>query len=236
TADSCALHTKPVLQPYSESDEGCYRFGIESTSRLEFEKLPSAIDAKGEFTLAFRASAFSGVLLYATDRNRDFIILYMKNGKLIFSFDSGSGAISLESRRSLLDYQWHQVKVNRTGRKGQLWVNDILEAEGESQGATDRVETLRPFFVGGLPVELYRIAEKQKVVDESVAPIFAGCIKNLRLNDEPLGDPSTAAGTSSCSEVSEEGLYFGENAAYAIVDENFNVLWSTSPIVTFCIN
>ncbi len=68
-----------------------------------------------EFSLEFKTLEESGVLfLRACPWKRDFIGVFLKNGELIYAFNSGSGTAYLHSGRSgLNDGNWHSLTVTR---------------------------------------------------------------------------------------------------------------------------
>ena len=53
----------------------------------------------------------AGIILYAADGKRDFIALYMARGKIMFSFHTGGGAATIESKKNFNDGLWHTVRV-----------------------------------------------------------------------------------------------------------------------------
>uniref|UniRef100_A0A915JLW9 Laminin G domain-containing protein n=1 Tax=Romanomermis culicivorax TaxID=13658 RepID=A0A915JLW9_ROMCU len=197
------------------------RFGLNPFSRLEFDQLPDAFDTKAEFSIQFRATASSGVLIYAGNRiQNDYVTLYMKNGYLFFSFDSGTGPFTLQSKRPYLDFQWHTVVAMRDNRYANLTLNGIVEAEGESPGETYAIDTHKPIFVGGLSNDYYPMAKKNLV---GVTTSFGGCLRDFRLNGHELTDASSSHGTRPCTDTVENGLFFGPAGGYAILQEKLNV-------------
>ncbi|KRZ88222.1 Laminin-like protein epi-1 [Trichinella sp. T8] len=220
--DTCALPLKPIK--HAPCGGNCFRFGTESNSRLEFQSLVSPIDARAEFSLELRANTFNGLVLYASDKKKDYIALYLKDGKLVYEYDSGSGSVSLQSKQSILDYQWHYVKLYRDGRDGQLWIDDILQAEGKSPGLTTRIDLQRPFYIGGLPNEEFRSAKKQHpTLLSDVAAVFSGCMRNILLNNVPMGDASNSVGIYPCDNEFERGIFFGEQHGYFVLDNDFMI-------------
>ncbi|KHJ40535.1 laminin G domain protein [Trichuris suis] len=218
---SCALRLKPVR--HTPCGGNCYRFGVEKNSRLEFEALSSPIDSKSEISLELRTNAHSGFVLFAWNQKMDYLALYLKDGRLIFEFDSGSGPAVLQSKSDIFDYQWHYVKLIRRGRDGTLWLDDVFQAEGKSNGLASRIELKRPFYVGGLPDDTYRLAQRQRTNFQSIAAVFSGCLRNLLLNGNPLGDISNSVGVYPCDNSEERGLYFGEQPGYFFLEHKFQV-------------
>lgn len=53
--------------------------------------------------------------------------------------------------------------------------------------------------------------------------VFGGCLRDFKLNEMKFDVPPVEIGTVPCSQYIEEGLYFGENAGYAILNKNLKV-------------
>jgi len=97
-----------------------------------------------------------------------------------------------------------------------------VEVRGESSGTTFAVDTHRPFYVGGLPQELVPFSKKTV---GGVSPVFGGCLRDFKLNSVELTEPTILPenGVKPCSETMENGLYFGPDGGYAVLQEQFNV-------------
>uniref|UniRef100_A0A914WZ73 Uncharacterized protein n=1 Tax=Plectus sambesii TaxID=2011161 RepID=A0A914WZ73_9BILA len=210
----CALRR----QPYGAREDSVgFRFGLHTGSRLEYDRLPEAFDKSGVFSLQFRATASSGVLFFATnEKHTDHLALYLKDGKVVFSYNSGSGTAILESKRPYIDGEWHTVRVEREGTAGKMTVDDAEEVHGESPKGTDAVDTQPPFYVGGLPTDLVPFATR---VIPGSRPEFGGCMRDFKLNDVKFQPPSNEVGVVPCSQFEEDGLFFrGTNNSHAVLD------------------
>lgn len=66
---------------------------------------------RDEMSFGLKTAAEFGVLYYASDnRQFDYTSLYLSGGKLIYSFDYGTGSQEIESDIQVNDNQWHQVR------------------------------------------------------------------------------------------------------------------------------
>lgn len=66
---------------------------------------------RGTFGIEFRATASNGILFFATNQqNTDHIAVYLKQGHVVFSFDSGSGTATIQSPAIYHDSEWHTVR------------------------------------------------------------------------------------------------------------------------------
>ncbi|KAK2152085.1 hypothetical protein LSH36_340g06031 [Paralvinella palmiformis] len=67
----------------------------------------------------FRPLQFNGTILYAAEVN-DFFALFLHNGKIMFSFDFGSGSATLASTSTVMQNVWQRVSINRSGQRVQM--------------------------------------------------------------------------------------------------------------------
>ncbi|KAJ1373976.1 hypothetical protein KIN20_036551 [Parelaphostrongylus tenuis] len=216
--DACALRPEP-RSAQSEDSDGT-RFGLLPNSRLEYEVVPDSFDKSGTFSLRLRATASNGVILFATnDKHTDHIGLFLLNGRLLLSFDTGSGQSVIRSNRSILNGDWHSVKASRRGSEGFLVV-DEESAEAKVLAGTDSIDTQPPLYLGGIPNEL---ASYARVIVPGVRSEFGGCIREFKLNEKKFDTVSREHGVSECRSRTESGLYFGKEGGYAILKKEFQV-------------
>lgn len=53
---------------------------------------------------------------------------------------------------------------------------------------------------------------------------FGGCIRELKLNDEAIGNEPKEFGIAPCNRTVESGLYFGQEGGYVVLNDNFKVI------------
>lgn len=199
------------------------------------------------FSLEFRATASEGVMLFAGDAETgDHIGLYMKDGHVVFSFNSGSGTLRLASERRYVDGEWHSVAAAKNRKEGSLRVDDVEVGRGSAPGTNFAADTKPPFFVGGVQPSQQHFAAKvrQKLVEvwtflradrvgqamEGVKSAFGGCLRALALNQLPFGTPDrTPDSPVPCATFTEPGLFFGPGPARAVLQESFTVCSSIFP-------
>ena len=81
------------------------RFGNKRDTFLEFKKrFKKGFKKRSDFGVEFKTTESEGIIFYIADeKNSDFIALFVKNGKLIYGFNCGSGPIYIESPQSIND-------------------------------------------------------------------------------------------------------------------------------------
>ncbi|KAK2708492.1 hypothetical protein QYM36_014189 [Artemia franciscana] len=216
----CKLPIRPAGDPDINSYSG-FRFGNTRFSRQEYQTLPARPRAKSSFSVEFKTVSPDGIIFYSADqRHIDFIALYLRDGKIHYSFNCGSGAGHLASPLDYADGDWHMVTFSREAQNGTLIVDGDLVAEGMSRGNTRSINIDPPFFVGGISPEAVDFAKgNMKGLDVG----FVGCLRDFRMNDRPLTDLVTAEGVEPCSSKVEEGSFFSIDGGYIKAYETFRV-------------
>ncbi|VBB28863.1 unnamed protein product [Acanthocheilonema viteae] len=216
--DECAL---PRRSYGDRPDSSGIRFGLSPSSRLEFDKPPASFDKNSLFSVQLRATASNGIIMFTTNhKHTDYLALYLVNGIVHFAYNSGSGQAILKSNRTVMDDEWHSIRAEREGLAGTLYIDNLMEANGQSPPGTDAVDTQPPIYIGGLPSDLVPFASRILLGAKSV---FGGCLRDFKLNEMKFDVPPAEIGTVPCNQYTEEGLYFGENGGYAILNKNLKV-------------
>nr|XP_045613717.1 basement membrane-specific heparan sulfate proteoglycan core protein-like isoform X12 [Procambarus clarkii] len=124
-----------------------------------------------------------GVLMYCAQKESgegDFTSLAIRNKRLEFRFNTGSGTANIQSD-ALQEGQWIEVRANRTDRLGSLMINDGQVLNGESPGSNRGLNLVTPLFIGG--VDRSRIAISPEV---GVKNGFTGCVSEIKLMDQEI--------------------------------------------------
>uniref|UniRef100_A0A1I8EZU5 Uncharacterized protein n=3 Tax=Wuchereria bancrofti TaxID=6293 RepID=A0A1I8EZU5_WUCBA len=217
-SDECALLKRSFG---GRPDSSGTRFGLSPSSRLEFDKPPASFDKNSLFSIQLRATASNGIIMFTTNnRHTDYLALYLVNGIVHFAYNSGSGQAVLKSNRSVMDYEWHSIRAEREGLAGTLYIDNVMEANGQSPPGTDAVDTQPPIYIGGLPTDLVPFASR---ILQGAKSVFGGCLRDFKLNEMKFDVLPVEIGTVPCSHYTEEGLYFGPNGGYAVLNKNLKV-------------
>ena len=84
------------------------RFGNKRETYLEFQKRLK-LKKRSDFGVEFKTTASEGIIFYiADDKNSDFIALFVKNGKLVYGFNCGSGPVYIESPQQINDGRYER--------------------------------------------------------------------------------------------------------------------------------
>ncbi|KAH7713933.1 laminin-like protein K08C7.3 precursor [Aphelenchoides avenae] len=214
---SCAL---PEV-PYGEREDSAgMRFGLVQGSRLEYDRPPDSFDRNIVFSVQLRATAANGIIMFVTnEKHSDYIALYMIEGRIGFSVGSGTSKLTILSKRSVLDDEWHTIRAERKGAAAALFIDGHTEAESRVEG-TETVDALAPLYIGGLPTDLLPLSSN---ILPGIKSEFGGCLREFKLNDKKFDDTARDHGVVPCSQYTEEGLYFGKEGGYAILQQEFMV-------------
>ncbi|KAJ8260293.1 hypothetical protein GJAV_G00179310 [Gymnothorax javanicus] len=129
-------------------------------------------------------------------KGKDFISLGLENGRLVFSYQLGSGEAKIISKEPINDGNWHKLRAAfdgsvshsvlsqvRTGKQGYLQVDGGSPRRGQSKGRMIMVDTKGNIFLGGAP-------DMTALTGGKFSSGMTGCIKNLALtNTQPGKQP-----------------------------------------------
>ncbi|BFY99968.1 hypothetical protein BsWGS_03008 [Bradybaena similaris] len=116
----------------------------------------------------------------------DFLALELRDGRVVFTFNLGSGPARVIGNTVVNDGKWHQAIAERIGKTGTLTVkskegDDVTE--GTSQG-TFTVLELSPlttlFLVGGVPANV-------RIPRDLITKSFEGGLEDLKFDEENVG-------------------------------------------------
>ncbi|XP_071516712.1 basement membrane-specific heparan sulfate proteoglycan core protein-like isoform X3 [Panulirus ornatus] len=124
-----------------------------------------------------------GILMYCAQQDRgegDFASLAIRNKRLEFRFDAGSGTATILSD-PLEQNQWFEVRANRTDRLGSLRLNDGPMQNAESPGPNHGLNLLTPLYIGGVDHSRIEISPKVEVKSG-----FRGCVSQIKIMDHEV--------------------------------------------------
>ena len=102
--------------------------GYVALSRTKLGLRPNKTDIQ----LQFQTFSESGLLVYMSDYKRDFLSIELKDGRVVFQYDLGGGAVTMEGQDRLNNGEWHSITVSRSKQRGLLRVdNEVGELVGE---------------------------------------------------------------------------------------------------------
>jgi len=201
------------------------RFGMKGDSYIHYIKknLPEMMREKSRFDMEFKTSHEDGMILYMkNDDNSEFFALYIQGGKLVFSFDCGSGPSRLETDFRVDDGQWHTLDISRIQNDGKLVLDSrevkVSELKEFSFSETKIMTVNQNLYLGGLDNQLKRdIDLRSKLGFPNSVPGFIGCLRKVRLevtrNNKrrmrSLGKWHKNNHVIPCSEKVEPGFFFG---------------------------
>ncbi|KAK3867232.1 hypothetical protein Pcinc_027289 [Petrolisthes cinctipes] len=124
-----------------------------------------------------------GVLMYCAQKEsdpEDFVSLAIRNKRLEFRFNTGSGTAKIMSE-PIQDGQWIEVHANRTDHFGSMKMNDGPMVNGESPGSTRGLNLLTPLFIGGVDNSRIQISPEVEVSQG-----FRGCVSQIKLMSQEV--------------------------------------------------
>ncbi|XP_047486487.1 basement membrane-specific heparan sulfate proteoglycan core protein-like isoform X27 [Penaeus chinensis] len=124
-----------------------------------------------------------GLLMYCSQKYRgegDFASLAIRNKRLEFRFNTGSGTATLQSEPLLQD-EWVEVRANRTDRRGSMTINGGQMQNTESPGSNRGLNLITPLYIGGVDNTRVEISPEVGVGDG-----FKGCVKEIKIMDQQV--------------------------------------------------
>ena len=238
----CQLPVSPALDPELSIESG-FRFGVKMGSFLEYIKknLPEMMVDKSRFQIDFKTTHTDGIIFFMMNEvgKKDFIALFIKNGKLVYSFNCGSGPSYLETDFLVNDGKWHSVEFSRVDKHGKLVFDSIeVKVPDHSQysgGSTTNLEVRPNIYLGGLDETMRNdetIKRDLQINNRDDIPGFIGCLRNLKYEHSKNGKSRMKAlGTKwaknnmviPCSEKVENGFFFGPGGGRIRAEKRFRV-------------
>ncbi|KAG7487412.1 hypothetical protein MATL_G00023120 [Megalops atlanticus] len=202
TVSGCSLPS-PVKHAYHLGGPASY---------LSYNITPQALSYRPHFSLAFRTASADGLLLYINGRAR--MALYVANGRIRLSVGRSRPIVH---REKCSDGKWHTVVFSLEGRAFHMVFDGIRTGDGVLSNTESFSLDLQPaVYLGAVPPSAYTDDQVQGLPRESVV----GCIRNFRINNKRMEEPSANHGVLPCFDgATEGGAYFSGNGGYAVLSK-----------------
>ncbi|XP_022314761.2 laminin subunit alpha-like [Crassostrea virginica] len=150
-----------------------FRFNGKGYVKLSASKVNFKPAKKSNIILRFKTYADNGLIFYM-GKNRDFMSLEMKEGRVLFQFDLGGMPAKLITPKTFNDGQWHKIQAQREEQIGVLTVDGEI-IQGRSPGSLTEMSYTDDIFIGGYN----RLFVPNNYV---VSQGFDGCIQDLQFD------------------------------------------------------
>ncbi|XP_061114000.1 laminin subunit alpha-5 isoform X1 [Conger conger] len=199
----------------SAHDADALQFSGSSHSYLKFDTVPEAFRKTPHFSMGVRVNSSDGLIFYVPGEKVGVaMMLSVSDGHFLLLIDGGRRKASIRSRKKYSDNQWHTVFVKREGEKAVLVV-DGINVHSRKVPNGEKSPLRPPLYIGGLPS---RLSSSTHTVPAEGG--FTGCIRDVRLNEEPLGSPSQALGVVPCFQDGlQPGAYFSSQGGHLSIVE-----------------
>ncbi|XP_053570910.1 laminin subunit alpha-1 [Bombina bombina] len=177
-------------------------------------------------TLNVKTSEPDNLLFYmGSNTKSDFMALEMRNGKVSFLWDLGSGSTRLEEPDIKIDNnKWHKINATRFGKTGTLSVHEISSQKPSTKTTSSpgtssvfEVDNSTFVYVGGL-------GEKMKKSRALKTTHFKGCVTEAFLNGKSIGlwnyiEREGKCGGCFASSQDEDIAFHFDGSGYSIVEK-----------------
>nr|CAD7195790.1 unnamed protein product [Timema douglasi] len=146
--------------------------------------------------------ADDALLLYCAqdeDGNGDYTSLAIRDKRLEFKFDTGSGPAIIRSEREIIPGEWVTVLAGRNSRSGHLSINNDPAVSGNAPGTTKGLNLRTPLYVGGYDKQRVHLAQGVGV-DKG----FRGCVSEIIVSGMKMDIKDSvvdAANVQDCSSL-----------------------------------
>lgn len=206
-----SIYLSPGCSKEFEANSSQVTSFVDPGSFMQLQGFPRFQDDSGRpggsFEFSLRTSSMNAVLFYATQESnnmkysKQYIVVELVNGNVELSINDGTGVVSIQSDFVIRDGQWHDIKVvfspvlweiNVDGRYTKTITPSVTTSHASQNRNFSEYFNLDQLYVGGIDVRLEFIALQQglRVVSTEggvVGISLVGCIKDIRINREPLG-------------------------------------------------
>ncbi|XP_072533209.1 laminin subunit alpha-2 isoform X2 [Salminus brasiliensis] len=200
---SCAAEAEPVVLELAK------QFGLSRNSHMAFEFDDRKVKNSLVIEFDMRTEADSGLVFYMARINHaDFATIQVKEGMAHLSYDLGSGNTSVSVPRIINDGQWHKIRVRRDKQRGILTVDNRYSKHTVSPKKADILDVVGMLYVGGLPLNY---------TTKRIGPVvysINGCIRNFRMLNVDMENPTSSYRVGSCFANPQPGSYF-DGTGYA---------------------
>jgi dystroglycan 1 len=135
--------------------------------------------------MVFKATSLDdGLLLYNgydSTGTGDFLALSLRDGHVVFQFDTGSGPADIRSSEKISVDEWVTVVVERNRQDGSLIVNDAVAVKGSVSGDTVGLNLKTSLYLGAVDWTKVRVSP---LVGIDVG--FQGCVSELSVGGRPV--------------------------------------------------
>ena len=100
-----------------------YRFDGQGYVTLSAKAIGFRPNKEGDIILKFKTFAENGLILYM-GKDRDFISLELRDGRVFFQYDLGGMPAKLMTNNTYNDGEWHTIQAQRIEKDGFLKVDE----------------------------------------------------------------------------------------------------------------
>ncbi|XP_071805292.1 basement membrane-specific heparan sulfate proteoglycan core protein-like isoform X3 [Asterias amurensis] len=189
----------------AQGDNGAsvYEPSFSGNSFIAYPGLQESL-RKVQIAMMFKPTTTEDGILMFNGQNAkgkgDYITLVVRNGRVVFQYDSGTGPAIIESTKNLTAGQWYSLVAERNSREGSLVIDSGEAVKGRSPGSSRGLNLKMLMYLGGLD-PMYEVP-----ADLGVEKGFKGCIAEIEIDGAGIGLISDAKENINVEQCIEEQL------------------------------
>ncbi|XP_076973275.1 laminin subunit alpha-5 [Tamandua tetradactyla] len=209
-----------TLPPHLRTIRDAYHFGGPLSSHLEFARIPAPKKDWFHISMFVQPRGPHGLLMLADPKmpHSPSLLLFLSQWRFVAQTTGPGPQLRVQSHQPAQAGRWQAVSVRWERSRIQLRIDG--NRHWSRTWPSHRHQTKEgpwphTLFVGGLPAS----GHNPKFLVASIGSGFSGCVKRLRLDGQPLGDPTQMAGVTPCSlGPLEAGLFFAGSGGALILE------------------
>ncbi|XP_035998362.1 laminin subunit alpha-5 [Fundulus heteroclitus] len=205
TRESCQAE---LLQPEGRATH----FSGSAHSFQRYDSVAGSLRSISQLSLGLKINSSDGCVLHAAGRQPGgaAMTLSVLKGHLMLSVEAAGSKVKVRSLNRYNDERWHPVFIKLEGNKISLTVGGISARSKRIPGGA-KMRLSGPLFIGGVPAS----------VKPAGCEGFAGCVRDLKLNAVPAGNPSHSQGAVPCFQNPlQPGAYFSGQGGHMEIDDS----------------
>ncbi|XP_023237076.1 laminin subunit alpha-like [Centruroides sculpturatus] len=170
-----------------------------------------------DFSMEIKTYASEG-LLFLIGKNRNFLAMELRQGKVLLKYNLGDGLVTLISNVTVNDGNWHVLGVSRYEGEAILKIQGVEVDSGKSPGPSIDLSTTDDIFIGGYP--------RNHGYSDVTNVDFEGCIDNVQIGTQlqDLNNNKEALGVvSGCPPMIARTISFSNITPGYVAMPNINL-------------
>ncbi|XP_075229000.1 laminin subunit alpha [Lycorma delicatula] len=141
---------------------------------ITLDKQPYQMKPRTDIKFNFKTFAKEGLMFLAFKDNQNFLSIELREGRVLYQYNLGSGILTLSSSKEYNDNEWHSVEAARVNKTGVLKIDGETIEQNTSPGDSLNLEVSDDIYMGGYP--------RQHDIADVTNADFDGCLDEVQID------------------------------------------------------